>query len=75
MIRLTIPARENSERYPSDVDHIVKVCNQAGYDIDRHAAVWAWEAESEMYAAGWLGLPDDDSELLRTILRRLTENT
>lgn len=73
MIRLIIPVY--AHRYPEDVDRIIQVCTEAGYEIDRSAAEFAWETQSNDFAAQWLGLPDSDEELLTIIRSHLEEVT
>lgn len=65
MKRLVRPGLDFEERYPSDLDRIVRVVAEAGYEIDRQTAQWAWEEYSDHYAAGWLSLDSySDYEIL-----------
>jgi hypothetical protein len=52
--------------YTNDIDHIVKVFADRGYDISHQDAVRAWECVSESLCAGWLCLDSsDDDEVFR----------
>lgn len=54
--------------YVDDIDRIVKVFADRGYEISREDCVLAWESYSELeYAAGWLVLPESDEFLYNEI--------
>jgi hypothetical protein len=46
--------------YTNDIDRIVKIFADRGYDISHTDAVFAWEQFSDSMAAGWMSLGDDD---------------
>jgi hypothetical protein len=46
--------------YKNDIDRIVKIFADRGYEISATDAVHAWEMFSESYCAGWMSLGDDD---------------
>jgi hypothetical protein len=46
--------------YTSDIERIVKIFADRGYDISHQDAVHAWECFSDSMCAGWMSLGDDD---------------
>lgn len=46
--------------YQNDIDSIVKIFAERGYEISHSDAVHAWEQYSDSMAAGWMMLGDDD---------------
>ncbi len=46
--------------YTNDIDRIVKIFAERGYEISHEDAVRAWEEFSESYCASWMGLGNDD---------------
>jgi hypothetical protein len=46
--------------YQSDIDRIVEIFADKGYEISATDAVHAWEQFSENMCAGWMSLGDDD---------------
>ena len=46
--------------YTNDIDRIVKIFADKGYEISATDAVHAWEMFSESMCAGWMSLGDDD---------------
>ena len=46
--------------YTNDIDRIVKIFADKGYEISATDAVHAWEQFSDSMAAGWMSLGDDD---------------
>ncbi len=46
--------------YTNDIDRIVKIFAERGYEISATDAVRAWEQFSENMCAGWMSLGDDD---------------
>ena len=46
--------------YKNDIDRIVKIFADRGYEISATDAVKAWEQFSYDMAAGWMCLGDDD---------------
>ncbi len=49
-------------RYPADCQRIARIAREAGLSIANARAEKIWDWYSDMYAAGWLGLPDEGSE-------------
>jgi len=52
--------RNHHFEYTKDIDRIVKIFADRGYEISQEDAVWAWESYSDSYAAGWMCLGSDD---------------
>jgi hypothetical protein len=46
--------------YTNDIDRIVKIFSDKGYEISATDAVKAWEQFSDSMCAGWMSLGDDD---------------
>jgi hypothetical protein len=46
--------------YENDIDRIVKIFADRGYEISHQDAVRAWEAFSDSMCAGWMNLGNDD---------------
>jgi hypothetical protein len=46
--------------YTNDIDRIVKIFADRGYEISVTDAVHAWEQFSDSMCAGWMSLGDDD---------------
>jgi hypothetical protein len=46
--------------YQNDIDRIVEIFADRGYEISATDAVKAWEQFSENMCAGWMSLGDDD---------------
>ncbi len=70
--------REESEPrfdYQHDVERIVRVLASQGYYVSESDARAAWDRYSDMFAAGWLMLPESDDELARAVLGSLEEDT
>ena len=53
------PYNHNHE-YTNDIDRIVKVFADRGYEISHEDAVRAWECFSDSLCAGWLCLGSDE---------------
>jgi hypothetical protein len=47
-------------QYQTDVDRIVKIFADRGYDISDFDATKAWEQYSDSMAAGWMHLDAED---------------
>ena len=60
-------------RHQSDVERLQRVMLANGYDADLQSAAGIWEEYSDDYAAGWMGMPDDDNELWQIIQLRVEE--
>jgi hypothetical protein len=60
--------------YTNDIDRIVKVFADRGYEISHQDAVRAWECVSESMCAGWLTLNStDDDEIFNDSFRYFDE--
>jgi len=46
--------------YTSDIERIVKIFADRGYEISHQDAVRAWESYSDSMCAGWMNLGNDD---------------
>lgn len=46
--------------YTNDIDRIVKIFADRGYEISHSDAVHAWEEFSDSMCAGWMNLGEDD---------------
>jgi hypothetical protein len=46
--------------YQNDINRIVEIFADKGYEISATDAVHAWEQFSENMCAGWMSLGDDD---------------
>lgn len=57
-----------NHRHLGDVVRIQQVCEQNGYEADLEACAYLWDEYSDRYAAGWLGLPEDDNDLWTEII-------
>ena len=61
MKKLKVKEKYNHHfEYTNDIDRIVKIFADHGYEISREDAVRGWENYSESYAAGWMSLGSDD---------------
>lgn len=64
-LRFRDPYNSHHE-YTNDIDRIVKIFADRGYEITHEEAVRAWECVSESLCAGWLNLDSsDDDEIFR----------
>lgn len=54
----------NHFEYKSDIDRIVKIFADRGYEISESDAVRGWREFSSCYAAGWMSLGEDDEVFL-----------
>jgi len=55
---------EYSEEYREDCERIKAVLIENGFiNAGLNDAIWLWNEYSESYAAGWLGLPDEDEKI------------
>lgn len=75
MKRLIVPTEKDDSGYSfyeTDIERLIAVAKQQGYELDAHTAKWAWEDYSDMYAAGWLGMDSySDYELVSILKNRL----
>jgi hypothetical protein len=46
--------------YTHDIERIVKIFADRGYEISHQDAVQSWEAYSDSMCAGWMNLGSDD---------------
>jgi hypothetical protein len=61
MKRLKVKEQYNHHfEYQNDIDRIVKIFADRGYEISHSDAVRAWEQFSDSMAAGWMSLGSDD---------------
>ena len=61
MKKLKVSKKYNHHfEYKNDIDRIVKIFADRGYEISHTDAVFAWEQFSNSMAAGWMSLGDDD---------------
>jgi hypothetical protein len=51
--------------YTNDIDRIVKIFANKGYEISATDAVRAWELVSNNWEAGWLTLHENDEEVFQ----------
>lgn len=62
-------------RHKLDVERIIAVLSQRGYEVSFAQAFDAWSGYSESMSAGWLSLPEDDKllfDLTHKFLRGFT---
>ena len=65
---------EQHKEYQKDIQRIVSVCKDKGYELSEEDAIVAWEKYSEDYfAAGWLVLPKNDDYLFESIMKVMEE--
>lgn len=61
MKKLKVKEKYNSHfEYTNDIDRIVKIFADRGYEISYTDAVHAWEEFSDSMCAGWMSLGSDD---------------
>jgi hypothetical protein len=59
--KLKVKERYNHHfEYTNDIDRIVKIFADRGYEISHTDAVHAWEEYSDSMCAGWMCLGSDD---------------
>lgn len=59
--KLTVKQQYNHHlEYTNDIDRIVNIFANHGYEITHTDAVHAWEQFSENMCAGWMSLGSDD---------------
>ena len=59
--------------YTKDINRIIKIFADRGYEIFEPDAVYAWENVSRNWAAGWLSLHDADEEIFQDCFKYLEE--
>lgn len=58
--------------YASDIRRMVAVVAQQGArPITADEAEYAWDAYSDSFCAGWMGLPDSDDDLFSILKDRI----
>ena len=65
-MRIILDEPEDNESY--DVRQIVEACERHGYQISPTDARKAWDRFSKSMAAGWMHVPEDDAEIVATVL-------
>lgn len=58
-----------NHRHSEDITRIMKVSIDVNILLTPEDADMVWTEHSDSYAAGWLGLPDDD-DVLATLIER-----
>jgi hypothetical protein len=58
---------EYHHRHLHDVMTIQRVCRDNNLELSLEECADAWEDYSELYAAGWLGLPEEEDVLFDII--------
>lgn len=53
--------------YNDDIDRIVKVFSDRGYEISASDAVLAWEQYSDCMTAGWMCLDSSDEDVFLNV--------
>lgn len=59
--------------FPDDVDRIVRIFRDRGFEIEREDAHLGWREHSRQLCAGWLILNDDDDAVFDNAKRHLTK--
>lgn len=57
----------NDTFYANDIDRIVKIFADRGYEISASDAVRAWEMYSDSMAAGWMCLDPSDEDVFLNV--------
>jgi hypothetical protein len=73
MTRLVFRKPQPSFEYEDDIEEMQRVLIANGYEASRDDLIACWTDYSDSYAAGWMGLPSNDDELLSILLGRLDE--
>jgi hypothetical protein len=60
MKKLQLKQTDHQFEYSSDVERIVRIFADRGYEITTTDAAHAWELYSDSMAAGWMCLDDED---------------
>ena len=63
--------RYYAKEYPEDCNRIIDVAKKNGWELGKKQAVRLWKGYSEDLAAGWLILPEEDSDLWDILLGEL----
>jgi len=65
-----IKIKDNNNRhfaYNRDIDRIVNIFADRGYEITRSDALKSWEMFSDSYAAGWMILDENDEDVFKNV--------
>lgn len=74
ILKFRKPVSGRHQHFKEDVQRIVSVCKDKGYELSEENAMIAWEKYSEdYYAAGWLILPKKDEDVVNAILKVMEE--
>ena len=65
--------KENYNPYQYDIDRIVKIFADRGYEISHSDAASAWEQYSDSMAAGWMSLDAEDLYVFQNAFCHLEE--
>ncbi len=63
----------NHNPYQYDIDRIVKIFADRGYEISHSDAASAWEQYSDSMAAGWMSLDAEDVYVFQNAFCHLEE--
>lgn len=72
---IKMESRDDYRYLGDDVDRLVRVAADRGYDLSRSDAVWVWEDYSDSYAAGWLGMKDYEDDEIWSIIEYRTRTS
>jgi hypothetical protein len=67
------PEDQNQDRRFQDSLEIVDALHNLGYNIDYEDAELAWGAHSRSTGQNWADIPEDDKELLASVLKHCSE--
>lgn len=73
MIKLRLRKDYYNFVYQNDIDRIVKIFAERGYEISHTDACRAWEKNSDSMCAGWLILGENDDYIFRDCFRYFEE--
>ncbi len=73
MTRLRLRRNEDQFEYTGDIDRLVQIFSERGYDISFTDAGHAWEQYSDSMCAGWLMLDRDDEYVFNSIFHYFEE--
>lgn len=58
---------EHFQRHLDEIEYIVEACKRQGCVLTQDEAYSVWINYSDMYAAGWLGVPKCDKEIIACV--------
>lgn len=73
MIKLRFKEDYPNFTYQNDIDRIVKIFAERGYEISHTDAMKGWKMVSNDWAAGWLTLYQNDEEIFKDCFRYMEE--